>query len=194
MTEPKSEPKEKRTDPRVLRTRQLLKDALIALMQEMDVDKITVNRIAERATINRVTFYLHYKDIHDMLETMADEMARDVERVMTRTIEQHRSGTNETMLLGLLEHIAENADFYKVILGARKAPIFHERLLNVFVSKITAGIRDMPVKNTQVQPDVAVWFGSAALIGTIGGWLRSDMPYTPSFMAKQFALLFRINS
>ncbi|WP_172193670.1 MULTISPECIES: TetR/AcrR family transcriptional regulator [Saccharibacillus] len=188
-----SEPKEKRTDPRVLRTRQLLKDALIELMQEMDVDKITVNRIAERATINRVTFYLHYKDIHDMLETMADEMAQDVERVMTRTIEQHRNGTNETMLLGLLEHIAANADFYKVVLGAGKTPVFHERLLNVFVSKIRTGIQEMPVKNSQVQPDVAIWFGSAALIGTIAGWLRSDMPYTPSFMAKQFALLFRVS-
>lgn len=183
--------KEKRIDPRVLRTRQLLKDALIELMQEMDVDKITVNRIAERATINRVTFYLHYKDIQDMLETMADAMAQDVERVMTRAIEQHRTEKNEMMLLGLLEHIAENSAFYKVVLGAGKTPIFHERLLSVFVSKIKTGIQELPTRNTQVQPDVAVWFGSSALIGTIAGWLRNDMPYTPSFMAKQFALLFR---
>lgn len=188
-----SEPKKKRIDPRVLRTRQLLKNALIELMQEMDVDKITVNRIAERATINRVTFYLHYKDIQDMLEKMADEMAQDVERVMTRTIEQHHTGANEMMLLGLLEHIAENANFYKVVLGAGRAPIFHERLLSVFVRKIKNGIENLPVQNAQIQPDVAVWFGSAALIGTIAGWLRNDMPYSPTFMAKQFALLFRVN-
>lgn len=45
-----------RTDPRVLRTRQLLRDAVIELLEEMDIEKISVNRIAERAKINRVTF------------------------------------------------------------------------------------------------------------------------------------------
>ena len=69
----------KRVDPRVLRTRQLIKDALIDLLQELELNKITVNRIAERATINRVTFYLHYHDIQDMLEKMAQEMAEDIE-------------------------------------------------------------------------------------------------------------------
>ena len=63
-----------RKDPRVLRTRQLIRDAFIDLLQEIDLEKITVNRIAERATINRVTFYLHYRDIPDMLEKMADDM------------------------------------------------------------------------------------------------------------------------
>ena len=74
-----------RVDPRILRTRQLIKDALIDLLQEMEISKITVNRIAERATINRVTFYLHYNDIQDMLEKMAQEMAEDIETIMMRT-------------------------------------------------------------------------------------------------------------
>jgi AcrR family transcriptional regulator len=71
-----------KTDPRVLRTRQLLRDAVIDLMEEMSIEKITVNRIAERAKINRVTFYLHYKDIPDMLERMADDMAEDILQVV----------------------------------------------------------------------------------------------------------------
>ncbi|MFL6518236.1 MAG: TetR/AcrR family transcriptional regulator, partial [Bacillus sp. (in: firmicutes)] len=41
-----------RVDPRILRTRQLIKDAFIDLLQEMEINKITVNRIADRATIN----------------------------------------------------------------------------------------------------------------------------------------------
>ena len=36
-----------RTDPRILRTRQLLKDAFVDLLQEMDIEKISVNRIAQ---------------------------------------------------------------------------------------------------------------------------------------------------
>ncbi|GGO01736.1 TetR/AcrR family transcriptional regulator [Saccharibacillus kuerlensis] len=186
-----AENEKKRIDPRVLRTRQMLKEALIELLEEMDVEKITVNRIAERATINRVTFYLHYKDIQDMLEKMADEMAENVNRVMMRTIEQHKSGDRETLLLGLLEHIAANAKFYKVVLGSRRIPVFHERLRSVFVDKIKLGIEEIEEHNPDIQSDVAVWFGSAALIGTISAWLRNDMPYTAPFMARQFALLFK---
>ena len=71
-----------RKDPRVLRTRQLIRDAFIDLLQEIDLEKITVNRIAERATINRVTFYLHYRDIPDMLERMADDMENEIHAIL----------------------------------------------------------------------------------------------------------------
>nr|WP_311625572.1 hypothetical protein [Peribacillus simplex] len=42
------EKKKLHTDPRILRTRQLIKDAFVELLEEMDVQKITVNRLAER--------------------------------------------------------------------------------------------------------------------------------------------------
>ncbi|MGG3884694.1 hypothetical protein [Brevibacillus panacihumi] len=46
-----------RMDPRVRRTREMLWNALIALLYEKDYNKIRVNEIAERATLNRTTFY-----------------------------------------------------------------------------------------------------------------------------------------
>lgn len=82
-----------RLDPRVLRTRQLLKNALVELLEEMEIEKISVNRIAERAGINRVTFYLHYRDLPDMLEKMADEMVEDIYKVVSNHPEQ-ASGRN----------------------------------------------------------------------------------------------------
>ncbi|NGZ74709.1 TetR/AcrR family transcriptional regulator [Saccharibacillus alkalitolerans] len=186
-----SEHEKSKTDPRVLRTRQLLKGALIELLKETDIDKITVNRIAAYATINRVTFYLHYRDIPDMLEKMAEEMAEDIERAMSRTMQEKQGKTGDVVLLGLLEHIAANADFYKTIIGSRRIPVFHERLRNVFIQKIGDGMTDDMLVKRGIQKDVAVWFSSAALLGTIASWLRSDMPYSPQFLARQFALLLR---
>jgi len=46
---------------------------------------VTVNRLAERATINRITFYLHYRDIPDMLEKMADDMIEEFSTVIKNT-------------------------------------------------------------------------------------------------------------
>jgi AcrR family transcriptional regulator len=63
-------------DPRVTRTRALLIQALAELMREKSFESITVREIAERATLNRVTFYAHFQDKYDLLEYATREMIR----------------------------------------------------------------------------------------------------------------------
>lgn len=57
-------------DPRIRRTRQLLQDALRRLLEEQEFDKITIQDIAEAATLNRATFYAHYPDKFALLEEL----------------------------------------------------------------------------------------------------------------------------
>jgi AcrR family transcriptional regulator len=57
-------------DPRVRRTRKLLQDALRSLLREKRFANVTVAEIAERATINRNTFYAHYDDKFSLLESV----------------------------------------------------------------------------------------------------------------------------
>src|ERR1700677_4733063 len=59
---------EKSVDPRILRTRKLLQQALAKLMEKKEFDAISVQDIAEQATINRATFYDHYPDKFALLE------------------------------------------------------------------------------------------------------------------------------
>ncbi|WP_054025696.1 TetR/AcrR family transcriptional regulator [Bacillus sp. FJAT-28004] len=187
-----------RTDPRVLRTRQLIRDAFIDLLQEIELEKITVNRITERATINRVTFYLHYRDIPEMLEKMADDMINEIHAILNDVRNESRSIDRDwSILVKMLEHIAENSKFYKVLLASQRIPLFTDRLMNLIVDIIT--IRSENRDNSSstsaviVPKDIAIWYGSSAFIGTIVCWLRNDMPYTPQFLAKQLSLLFRLH-
>lgn len=55
-------------DPRIRRTRDLLHGALRQLLQQKEFDKISVQDIAEAATLNRATFYAHYSDKFALLE------------------------------------------------------------------------------------------------------------------------------
>src|SRR5260370_17209623 len=59
-----------RLDPRIRRTRRLLQDALKRLLEEKEFDKITIQEIAEAATLNRATFYAHYPDKFALLEQL----------------------------------------------------------------------------------------------------------------------------
>ncbi len=57
-------------DPRIRRTRQLLQQALAQLLEEREFEKISVQDIAEAATVNRATFYDHYPDKFALLHCM----------------------------------------------------------------------------------------------------------------------------
>ena len=68
-----------RTDPRVLRTRGLLEDAMRGLMRERPCSAISVAEVAARATVNRATFYAHFDDLRHLAATI---LRGDLERAM----------------------------------------------------------------------------------------------------------------
>lgn len=59
---------EARVDPRVTRTRALIRDAFLSLLPEKGFEHISVLDITERATVNRATFYAHFSDKFALLE------------------------------------------------------------------------------------------------------------------------------
>lgn len=68
---------ETKTDPRVLRTRQLILDAFNALIPNKDIKDITIGDITKRATINRATFYAHYADKYELMEDALSQMFKE---------------------------------------------------------------------------------------------------------------------
>lgn len=68
---------EKKTDLRVLRTKQSLRRAFREMAKKKPVSKITVTELAEKAMINKGTFYLHYKDIYDLYMDVVQEKLED---------------------------------------------------------------------------------------------------------------------
>jgi AcrR family transcriptional regulator len=57
----------KRRDRRVERTEQLLRQALLALVQEKGFEALTVQEIIDRANVGRATFYAHFDNKDDLL-------------------------------------------------------------------------------------------------------------------------------
>lgn len=66
------------TDPRILRTRRMLMEALATLLSRKELDDISIQEIADEATLNRATFYLHYPDKNALLQAMTAARFRDL--------------------------------------------------------------------------------------------------------------------
>src|SRR5689334_7156318 len=74
----------KKTDRRILRTRDRLGDALIALIQEKPFDQVTVQEVLDRAGVGRSTFYLHYRDKDDLFLSDAEDFLDAMAMALSR--------------------------------------------------------------------------------------------------------------
>ena len=96
------------TDPRILRSRRMLMDALAKLLMKKEFEDISVQEIADEATLNRATFYLHYPDKNALLQAMTGARFRDlIERRSITLTDCH--GALRAIALGVCDYLAETA-------------------------------------------------------------------------------------
>ena len=62
-------------------TRTLIKDQFIHLYEKKGLDKVTVNEICKVCEISRSTFYQHFDDKYDFLETIENELLDNVQNL-----------------------------------------------------------------------------------------------------------------
>jgi AcrR family transcriptional regulator len=96
------------TDPRILRSRRMLMEALLKLLAIKEFDNISIQEIADEATLNRATFYLHYPDKNALLQAMTAARFRDliVRRGLSFT---DCDGALRAIALGVCDYLAETA-------------------------------------------------------------------------------------
>lgn len=72
-------------DLRVKKTKNSIINAFLELRSQKSLEKITVKELAEKAMINKATFYLHYKDIYDLSESLELEVTQNIMKNLTCT-------------------------------------------------------------------------------------------------------------
>jgi AcrR family transcriptional regulator len=119
------------TDPRAMRTRRQVIEAILAIATSEDVAGISVESIAGRAGINRTTFYRHFRDrdeaVREALDALFAELtAEDRKFVLDRP---HLSpDVVPAGIVAQLLHIAGAAPLYRRLLGSTGSAAFAARL------------------------------------------------------------------
>src|SRR5258707_2927021 len=100
------QPETATTDPRILRSRRMLMDSLERLLKKKEFEDISVQEIADDATLNRGTFYLHYPDKNALVQAMTESRFRDLieRRAITFT---DCNGALRAIALGVCDYLAE---------------------------------------------------------------------------------------
>jgi AcrR family transcriptional regulator len=188
----------RKLDPRVKRTKRMFEEALIELLEEKEYNRITVQEITKKSTLNRATFYLHYYDKNELLEQCLDSALNDLsESVKMQEYEFTYNGEQpHPTFVRLLEKMMENRRFYKIMLAEEKIPYFTERVAGVIEELVEQGQRFLQENHIEQRiplPIVKSYIASAYL-GVIIWWLKNDMPYTPVYMSTQLTIMSTVGS
>jgi AcrR family transcriptional regulator len=180
-------------DRRIVRTRQLLRSALLSLIRERGFDVLTVQDIADRATLNRATFYLHYADKLDLLTQVIRDTMDEVSSLRPPLNPLHPEQLDPERLrqffISLFTHVVNNSEFYRVMFGAGGiSGVSHE----IYETTFRIGIRWLyraGVKSWHIPPDVIVSTLSGAYLGMVRWAVNQPTPPSPELMATRFIQL-----
>ena len=187
---------EEQTDLRIRRTHKFLQEAMIELITEKGFESITVGDIAERAMINRATFYRHYQDKYDLVAKIFEETANQLVENMKPIRKDTRQNAIENppeIWIQLFEHVAEHARLYRAMLGKNGSSWFAARMREHIIKLMLETARQYEHQvepRQQIEPVMPQELPgtqlSHVMIGTIVWWLESEKSYTPRQMATWF--------
>lgn len=132
-------------DRRVRRTRRLLKNAMMELIQEVGWERVTVEALAERADVGRSTFYAHYPSKEDLLfdgfEGWVDSVG--VEDAAPSPYTEGSSGAAFPFSIHLLHHIQQQRRFFLATMVRSRNPRIRRRVVAMLVARVQADLQRM---------------------------------------------------
>lgn len=175
--------KSSNVDRRVRKTKKALKDCLIQLLKTKKLQDITVREISEMADINRGTFYLHYKDVYDLVNQIENEFAEEFDSIL-----QHYSAGELTENPSLFFNefypfIQENRELITVLISNNGSLNFENRVKSIIGNQALK--KWMNAQGSGASEYLAPFFSYmvSGCIGLVHYWLESGMKETPQAMS-----------
>lgn len=167
-------------DVRVRRTRTLLRQALVELIEDRGFDRVTVGDLTARAMVSRAAFYRHYRDKYALVEQIFDEAMAE----MTAGDEGDTRSPGRRWA-DFLAHIDSYHRLYGALLGRRGSAWFADRMRSALAAMSS---EHLPGRDADALVPSVV---SAMFVQSITWWLEHDRPCPPGEIAEQSSRLIR---
>ncbi|MGE6226465.1 TetR/AcrR family transcriptional regulator [Paenibacillus chitinolyticus] len=182
----------KKTDLRILRTKHSIRKAFYELIQEKGYEAITIQDIADRAMINRNTFYLHYPNKPDLLDTCMNELLSELKHAVVLcpiSMNPFSISILETVMQTVLEHISLNTTFYYAMLIEEKSIYqFRAKMENIIKNKLNEGWNpDQVNAPVAISKELLLEYLVSAFMGIVIWWIKNDQHLPANEISSQFS-------
>ena len=160
------------TDKRIVKTRTNIKRAFMELVEEREINKISVSDLAAKAYVNRSTFYLHYPDV----TAVAAEIEKEIADSITLCLEEFSIEDIYSSTLTLFRTLTKRLDEYerlkRYIIFSTNSDYVIARLKDIFVEKTISSIKNTFPHISEKDINFQLVYAAAGTVDCYVKWVR----------------------
>lgn len=176
------------TDRRVIKTKRAIKNALMHLLNDRDINDITISDIAAQADINRKTFYNYYSGVHEVIDEMEDEIISHVDEALT-DIDFIDNLENPYLIFEKLTSvISTDMDTFGYLLGMNTNVGLLSKMVDLLKAKVKSVILPV-VELDELRLNLMLEFMITGMVAVYKRWFNSDRRASIDEISRQMNIL-----
>lgn len=177
-------------------TKQKIKDSILKLTSSISFDKITVGSIADKANINRVTFYRHFDNKWEVIEEIEDDffskLKKPHEKMISRLAELNNEKNIPVELIDFLDVIKENLPLLSILMGSRNDFGFSYRFFEFMIDRQKKSHPFLLLEVNQFERELFANYSISSFLGIIRFWILH--PTVSSLQISQFFMKVQLGA
>lgn len=176
-------------DKRIKRTKRLLKEALTDLLLEKEIQQITVTNLVERADLNRGTFYLHYRDVYELLMEIEDEVLQGFDSLAEEYFLTRNADSSYMIGSKAFGYVYENKRICQALFLSRSNRRFLTEFQKIIVRRaLDQGLPQFVADSGEDREDAEKLYGylshfaAGGLTSILTNWLKEEDSPSPETM------------
>lgn len=167
------------SDARVLRTREALRKAMLALLDTTPFEQITIRELAASADIGYTTFFRH----HPTKESLLDEIAaEEIGQLIDLVISTVGTEDSAAAALTLCTYVSRHRKLWSTLLTGGAAGALRDEFVRI--AKRVA--EETPQRSDWLPAEVGITLVASGTIELLAWWLRQKRPLP----AKKVAVIY----
>jgi AcrR family transcriptional regulator len=166
---------EKSVDRRVQRTRENLRAALMALIEERGFEALSVQEIIDRANVGRATFYAHYESKEDLLVSGLDDFRAAIREHQRRRRDQAGKGDDGAFLFSreLFDHVAAHRNVFRAMVGKRSGAVVQRLFQKILLDLVREDLRAVgsSAELRSATAEASAQYVAGGLWGLVSWWV-----------------------
>lgn len=158
-----------------IRSKNMIKNAFLELIQEKDANKITVTDIVKRADINRSTFYAHYPDVQGVVEQINAEAINEMLEILGEFKYENFFSNLAPVLLKINRYLENEMELCRIMILSDYADDFFEEAKRVFFDYMkNAESIPSKIRNSSVF-EMRISFFVGGLMNMYKQWFKGEL-------------------
>ena len=178
-----------KTDPRVRRTRRLLRDALVSLILEKDFAAISIKEITERAEVAYITFFRHFESLDQLLMEVLEEGLTELQGHIETLAQQSENSALETEGMLIFEYIQKKADLFRILFKSQSVTRVRKKVVQNIALVFQKSCLPLARSGSEVTIAITSNHIATSLLALIEWWLDNNMKPGPAQMGKVYKSL-----